>query len=200
MIVDFTSTKKELEKIANIHLREEVRRRTPFLGMIGKHIIHEGNEQTYETVDKKEQKMEFKKAEAVFSVTAEEMGKIKFPEILKRMEVAAEEIAKQTEQGAFKEIFKKVEEVGNMIPGNPPFSSEAFLKGLEMIEIDFDGARDKPSLPTVVVHPSQFEKMKEQEAKMTDEERKEFEIKKETILDKKYKEYVAREEKRKLID
>jgi len=69
-----------------------------------------------------------------------------------------------------------------------------------MIDVDFDDTRDKPNLPFLVMHPHLAKKAKEQEARMTEEEKREFDKKREQILDKKYEQYVARESKRKLVD
>jgi hypothetical protein len=200
MIVDFVSIKEKLHQGINLFLRAEVKKRSPFLSLVGSHLMHEGDEHSYETVDKQEKRMEFQKAETRFSLTRDEMSKITFPEILKKMEDSAEDMARQMEGGAFQTIAQEIDKVGNTIPGNPAYSPEALLQGLEMIDIDFDDARDKPRMPTVFIHPSQWEKFKEQDAKMTEEQHKELERKQQAILDKKYEEYVAREGKRKLVD
>lgn len=200
MIVDFISIKEKLHNGINLYLRAEVKRRAPFLNMIGSRYTHEGDESSYETVDKQEKKMEYKRAETKLILTKEEMSKITFPEILKKIEDLAEDMARQMEGGAFQTLAEETEKVGNTIKGNPPFSPEALLQGLEMIDIDFDDARDKPSLPTIFIHPSQWEKIKEQDEKMTEEQKKEFEKKQQVVLDKKYQEYVTRENKRKLVD
>jgi len=199
-MVDFTSIKRKLNQGINLFLRAEIKRRTPLLSMVGKRIAHEGDKTSYETIGKEEKHMEYQKAESSFSLTRDELGKMTFAEILKKVEGAAEDMARQMEGGAFQTISKEVEKVGNTIEGNPPFSPAALLKGLEMMDIDFDDARDKPQLPTIFIHPSQWEKIKEQDARMTEEERREFERNQKEILDRKYAQYVERESKRKLVD
>ncbi len=70
-----------------------------------------------------------------------------------------------------------------------------------MIEIDFDDDdRSKPSLPFLVMHPTVAQKAMEEEKNLTEEEKKDFEEKQQKILDAKYKDYMEREDKRKLID
>lgn len=200
MIVDFISIKRKLHQGINILLREEVKRRTPFLSMIGSRFMHEGNRTSYETVNHERKNLEYKKAESGFSLKREEMSKMTFKEIVEKIQQAAEDMAGQMERGVFQTLKEEIDKAGNIIPGNPPFSPEAFLRGLEMIEIDFDDSRDKPNLPFLVMHPTLAKKVKEQEAQMTEEEKRKFDKKKEQILDKKYEQYVARESKRKLVD
>jgi hypothetical protein len=87
------------------------------------------------------------------------------------------------------------------IPGNPPFSPEAFLKGVEMIDVDF--ANDdptKPHLPTLVMHPDLAKKAKEQEENMSPEDKAKFDKKMKDIMDQKYKDFIEREGGRKIID
>lgn len=201
MIVDFVSIKEKLNQGLDILLREEVKKRTPFLGMVGKFLIHEGNKSSYETIEHEKKNLEFKKAESSFMVTREEMNKMTFKDIIQKIQTLAEDMAGQMERGTFQTLLEEIEKAGQNIKGNPPFSPEAFLQGLKMIEIDFDeDSRDKPRLPTIIMHPSQFAKVKEQEAKMTEEEKMDFDKKMKQILDKKYEEYIVRESKRKLVD
>lgn len=200
MIVDFTSIKGKLNQVINLFLRAEIERRTPLLSMAGRRIAHEGDKTSYETTDKEERQMEYQMAETSFSLTRDEMAKMTFPEILKRIEDAAEDMAKQIEGGVFQTISKEVDKVGNTIEEHSQFSPETLLKGLEIIDIDFDDARDKPRMPTLFVHPNVWGKLKEQDARMTEEERREFERRQKEILDRKYAQYVERESKRKLVD
>jgi len=200
MIVDFTSIKEKFHQGINIFLREEVKRRTPFLSMVGTRYIHEGNRTSCETVDHEEKNLDYKKVESGFSLTREEMSEMTFKEIVEKVQESAKDMAGQMEGGVFQTLNEMINKTGNIIPGNPPFSPEAFLKGLEMIRIDFDDTREKPNLPSLVMHPKLAQKAKEQEARMTNKEKRQFDKKQKEILDKKYKQYVARENKRKLVD
>lgn len=200
MIVDFISIKKKLHQRIDILLRDEIKRRTPFLSMIGHQLIHEGDRTFYETVNHEKKNLEYKKTESSFSFTREEMNKITFREIVEKIQKSAEDLAGQMERSMFKTLNETIEKSGNVIQGNHQFSPEDFLQGLEMIQVDFDDSRDKPNLPFLVIHPKVAKKAMEQEVQMTEEEKREFDKKKEQILDKKYEEYVARENKRKLVD
>jgi len=201
MIIDFITIKNELQNSLNILLRSEVQKRTPFLSSIDSHIQHEGRKATYQTDTQEIKDIIYKAVSSGFSYTWEEMSKLTLEDIIKKMEEVAEDMAGQMERGAFKNIFEEIEKVGNTIPGNPSFSPDALLKGLEMVHIDFtDDDRTKPRLPTVYVSPAQAEKVKEEEAKATLADKQQFKEKEEKILDKKYEEFMEREGKRKLVD
>lgn len=201
MIADFPTIKENLHKGMDIFLREEVKRRAPFIAMVGSHFMHEGDKSSYETVDREKKTVDFQRGESKFTLTREEMNKMTIQDIIQKIQASAEDLAGQMERHAFQTLSETIEKAGNTIPGNPPFSPDAFLKGLEMIEIDFeDDDRNKPHLPTLVTSPEVAAKIKEQEAKTTPEEKKIFEEKREKIMDKKYDDFLAREGKRKLVD
>ena len=202
MIVDFVSIKERLERIATLRLRREIEKRTPILSMIGKHLLHEGSKYSFETVDHEKREMKFQKAETTITLSRQEMGRISHQEIMAKIETSAEEMARQMERGTLQTLSEELERVGNTISGGgKPFSPETILQGLQMIQIDFeDDSRDKPQLPTWVISLELAAKTKIQEAAMAEEEKAEFEVKFQAILDQKYEEFLVREGTRKLID
>ena len=82
MIVDFVSIKQRLDQITTTFLREEVKKRTPFLSQVGRQLLHEGDKHSYETVDHEKGSMEFQEAGSSFQLTQEEMSKITLKEIM----------------------------------------------------------------------------------------------------------------------
>lgn len=201
MIVDFPSIKQKLDRIADIYLRAEVDKRMPFLREVGKHRLHEGDKHSYETVDNVERDLAMQEAGTSFSLTREQMACISFPEILKKLDEIAEEMANQIEGGTLQRLSDELEEQGRTVPGNPPLSPETLLQALETVQIDFDeDARDKPNLPMLVLHPDAAVRALEQEAAMTEEERERFDRKQAEILDLKYHEYMEREARRRIVD
>ncbi len=202
MIVDFIGIKDKLAHNLNIFLRQEVNRRAPLLTIVGnKSILYEGDKTSYETVDRKKNNMPMQKVESNFTLTHEEMSKMTIAQIMEKIGELAEDIAGQMERGIFATLTQATEESGNVVKDTKPLSAETFLEGLAMIEIDFeDGLREKPQFPTMVLHPSQMEKLKKEEANETPERKQEIEARKNQILDKKYEEYLLRENNRKLVD
>lgn len=201
MIVDFVSIKEKLHQGVNILLRQEIKKRTPFLASIGTRYLHEGDKHYIGTVEQEKSELELKRGESTFTLTREEMSKITFKEIIEKIQRSAEDMAGQMEKEAFRSLDESLEKHDRHIPGNFPFSSDAFLKALEMIDIDFaEDDPTKPHLPTLVMGPELAKKAKEQEEKMTAEEKKEFDEKMKKVMTKKYEEYMQREGSRKIID
>lgn len=201
MIVDFITIKEKLHQGSNIFLRGEIKKKAPFISMIGSRYLHEGDKHFYSTKGQEKKELKLKKGESTFSLTREEMNKITFKEISEKLQLVAEDMAGQMEKNAFRSLNEGMEKHNRKIPGNPPFSPDAFLQAVEMIEIDFaNNDPKKPHLPTLIVSPELAQKIKEQEANMTLEEKKEFDNKMEKVMTKKYKEYMEREVKRKIID
>ena len=201
MITDFIAIKKELHKNFNISLRDEIRKRTPFIQSLNKNMQHEGSRMSYQTYERNEKEMDFKMAKSEFSATREEMSTMTFEDIKNKIVSMAEDFAKQMEGGMFADIFKELESTGNTIDGNPELSPEAILKALEKIYIDFeDDDRSKPSRPSLFVGPEAFAKLKESEAKATQEDMEKFKEREKEILDIKYAEYMEREGKRKMVE
>lgn len=201
MITDFISVKQELDNRMNILLREMVKKKMPFLSSIGKKIQHEGDRASYQTVNQEERNLDYKVVKGDFKYTRHEMNKLTLRDIQNKIIETAENIAEQMERGAFKSLAEEIEKAGNIIEGNPKLSPKAILQALEKVQIDFiNDNRETPKLPTIVAHPTQIKKLFEQDAKQTPEEKEEYKKKEQQILDIKYKEYMEREGKRKLID
>ena len=94
----------------------------------------------------------------------------------------------------------EIERVGNSIQVADPLSTEAYLQALDKVLVDFDDTRDKPELPQFVGHPSHRARLEAQWEAMTTEEWAQFNTRVGEILDRKYAEYVSRENARKLVD
>lgn len=199
MIADFVSVKKRLYQFLNIVMVAETKKHAPLMAMSQRHVMHEGDASSYETVSHEPRELELQKAEASFSLTREEMGTITFQEVVEKMRSCAADMARQMEQHMFRTLDREIEAVGNTVVA-PEFTHAALLEMLEKMHVDFDDMRGKPSLPSLVLHPDMVKKLLEKEQTMTEVDRREFEAKKEAVLDRKFEEYVARERKRKLVD
>lgn len=202
MIVDFPSIKSKLDASLNIFLRREVKKNMTFFSTIGKHLIHEGKKHTYETMQHTRKDMDFKKAEVEFTVTKEERETITLEGVLQKVSKSAEEMAAQMERDMFATLHREIDEAGQSVDEKgKPFTHETLLKAMEMLDVDFkDDDRKQPQMPSLVMHPDMAKKVFEQDAKLSDEERKAFEARKEALLDKKYQEFLDREAHRKLVD
>jgi hypothetical protein len=61
------------------------------------------------------------------------------------------------------------------------------------MHVDFDDVRDRPHIPSIVLHPETFRKLKERTDKMSAEELEAIERRRQEILDKKFEEYLSRD-------
>ncbi|MCK4818719.1 hypothetical protein KA005_23305, partial [bacterium] len=86
---------------------------------------------------------------------------------------------------------------GNVVDaGGQPLSHELLLKTLETIQLDFDD-NGKPIMPTLVVSPQQYEKIKVKNIEWENDPecQKQFE----QMMNRKRKEWHDRESNRKLV-
>jgi hypothetical protein len=200
VIVDFISIKEKLNKTADFVLKTEMERRMPFVRMISTHVQHEGDEASYQTVDNETKEIDYQKTGTWFSLSHDEIAAMSYDDVIEKVIEIASDLAKQIEQNAFARINVILDEAGRTFENKEPISSKVFVDSLEDTEIDFDDTRDKPNLPTIVLHPSALERLKEQDAKMTEEEKQELTRREAEILDRKYEQYLSRENNRKLVD
>lgn len=201
MIVDFTSIKFKLDRIAHSHLKFVLKREEGFLGQMRLHIFHEGHgEYSFQTVDNETIEQEDELIESSFGIPNEKLKDLKLHEVLQLIENLGVEMAKKRAEMAIKRMNEAIDRVGNVVVGENKSFAENSLAMLEKVQIDFDESRDKPSLPTILVHPSTAEKLKAEEKSMSIEDKLSYEQKQEEILNRKYEEYVLRESNRKLVD
>lgn len=201
MIVDFTPIKVKLDKIAHAHLKFVLKREGGFLNQIKLHIFHEGHgEYSYQTVDNETIEQSNELFESSFDIPKQNIKNIKIHEVLQLFENLGIGMAKKRAEFALKRINDSIEKVGNVVEGHNMTFAESSLAMLEKVQIEFDDTRDKPSLPTMLVHPSTSEKLREEEKSMSKEDKIIYEQKQAEILDRKYEEYVLRESNRKLVD
>jgi hypothetical protein len=201
MIVDFIEVKRGLEKTAHLFLRAEIRKRMPFVSQLGVVPQHEGSDASYETVDRQVQELEYQltTSEPV-TLTRDEMVRISLAEVEQLLLRLADDLAHKIERTALEKMGQILEETGNTVVESGPLGPESFLRSLEVMHVDFDDVRDRPHIPSIVLHPRTFEKLKERTDMMSREELDAIERRRQAILDKKYEEYVSRENNRKLVD
>ena len=201
MIVDFIEVKKALDKAAHLFLRVEIKKRTPFVSQLGVVSQHEGSDASYETVHKQVNEIDYQLTlSEPITLTKEQMATLSLPEIQQLLERAAEDLAHKIERGALEKLGQILEDTGNTVTEAGPLGPESFLRSLEIMQVDFDDVRERPHVPSIVINPNTFAKLKEQTDRMSADELNAIERRKEAILDKKYAEYVSRESNRKLVD
>jgi hypothetical protein len=201
MIVDFIQIKNALDRAANMFIRAEIKKRTPFVSQIGVIPQHEGSNASYETVDRQVQEIDYQLTlSKPITLTKEEMGRLSFGEINTLLIEVAEDMARKIERSALEKVGQILEDSGNTIVESGPLGPESFLRSLEVMQVDFDDVRERPHIPQIVLHPDTFARLKEQTDRMSKEELSAIDRRREEILNKKYDEYVSRENNRKLVN
>jgi hypothetical protein len=201
MITDFPEAKKEMQKVVNEVLRKQVKQNAPMLSLVNKKTLCEGDSLGVLYPDGRHTVNEMQYIESKFSVPQKDVPTLKAEEFLGKVTEAAVDMAGQMERGLFKKIDESMKEGGNTIPGNPELGPDSILTALEMITIDFeDDDREKPVRPSLVAAPAAVQKLMEQDAKATPEEKEEYKRREKEIFDKKYEEHLKDLASRKIID
>ena len=200
MIVDFPSEKQKADERLHFESRIQLRRASPFLSMIKWHFQHEGETASYTTIDGELRESSYSVSEATVSDSVAEIPEMTVDDIRGRVAAGVADVASQTARGAFATLGEEIERAGNLLQVADPFSPGAYLQMLDRTDVDFDEARDKPELPQLIAHPSQQARLRERWSAMTADELNDFKRRVEEILDRKYAEYVSRENARTLVD
>jgi hypothetical protein len=159
MIVDFIKVKHALDKAANLFIRAEIKKRTPFVSQIGVIPQHEGSDASYETVDRQVQEIDYQLTlSKPIELTKEQMGQLTLDDIQRLLTDVAEDMAHKIESAALGKLGQILEDTGNTVVENGPLGPESFLRSLEVMQVDFDDVRERPHIPSIVLHPNTFGK------------------------------------------
>ena len=114
------------------------------------------------------------------------------------LEKVAKELSSQQSKMVLEHVNQITAKTGNIVDaGGRPINPDLLLQMLERIEIDF-GEDGQPRLPTLVVSPENYEKLRE---KMLEWEKDEhYKRKFDELIERKRQEWHDRESHRKLVD
>ena len=197
MLPDFLKTKETLQKI---HHYAFMHARSSHLGPVANvpmSVVFEGNKTTIIRADGSIEEMSSKEATAELKVNLADFEKMNHETVLNKIDNAAEEIAGQQAKSFYEEVGRWAEEVGNVVDADgKPFSMDLFFEGLEKVDIDFDEAGN-PSGLMCSVSPALFRSIAKavEQAKMDPEMDKHCD----EIMERKRREWRARESRRKLV-
>lgn len=134
---------------------------------------------------------------AELSVKTDDIIKLGPKAFIESLNKVAEDLKSQQSEIMFEKLNEVTAKTGNVVDaGGQPISHELLLKTLETIQLDFDDT-GKPIMPTLVVSPQQYEKIKVKiiEWENNPECQKQFE----QMINRKRKEWHDRESNRKLV-
>ena len=197
MLPDYPSIKKKIQKKFVEAIKREIQK-DPLLSQIKIRHVHEGDILTSSTMDGYSERVEYKLISAKLAITNEEIINKGPNAFFSRVDVIAREMAKQQSQLFFKKMDEVTERTGQVVDAkSKPLSPQLILKVLEKIAIDFD-EYGNPIFPTLFLSPKQYEKIKDKIPKW--ESDPELRKKHRELIEKKRREWIDRESRRKLVD
>jgi len=200
MITDFPKIKVVLDEQLTKFSRQVLRESSPLLRGMKVHLQHEDEEHRFNTLDGAEKELPYQDQVGEFTFLRDELPTLSIPEIFKRCADAVREMASQTERETFRTIGEAVDEVGNTLKNIDPCDPQSFLAALDKIQMDFEGSRQQPVMPTLFANEETIKEFRRRFEMLTPEQRYDFEQRREAIMDRKYAEYLSREGDRKLVD
>ena len=160
-------------------------------------VVFEGNKTIIIREDGSIEEMGLKEATSELKVNLADFEKMNHETVLNKINDAAEEIAGQQAKSFYEEVGRAAEEVDNVVDADgKPFSMDLFFQGLEKIDIDFDEAGN-PSGLIGAVNPKLFPSI----VKVVEQAKTDPEINKryDELIERKRREWRARESRRKLV-
>lgn len=197
MLPDYPKIKKDIQKRFSEAIKEEMQK-DPLLSSLRVRMINEGNTVVSSSVEGFSERIEYKEISAKFEIKNEEIIEKGPDAYFSRVKQIAKDMGKQQSQMFIKKMDEVVQRTGNIVNAKSrPLSPQLILEALEKIAIDFD-EHGNPIFPTLVVSPQQYKKIKEEIPKWEsnpDLRRRHMEV-----MEKKRKEWLDRENSRKLVD
>jgi hypothetical protein len=171
-------------------LRALIRQKSPILGDIGSHIVHEGGETDIVRPSGEIEPTEMRAQSAQVDIPRQRLNEFDQEQVRKYLESLAEQFAEGMTKHMFEAISNAAEKVGNVVDGKgSPLTPELMLEVLDKIDIDFneDGTWDPPR---IVVSPEQAKRL---EALSKSMDQREQDRKLKPIIERKQLEYRSRE-------
>jgi hypothetical protein len=193
MLPDYPRLKKKLnDKMARL-VKEDMEK-DPFLSSFPKHEAHEGDTMTTTSIEGFSSTTDYPETASKFEVTLEETISQGPEAIFSKRSKLSKEMIEKLSKLIIDQLEKVTERTGNVVKANE--SSNPILDALEKIEIDFD-KYGNPIMPTLMVSPETLEKLKERSKEWNIAE---VERRRKDIIEKKRKQWLDRENSRKLVD
>ena len=197
MLPDFLKTKEKLQKMLVSEMKKSQLLHLGPLADVPESMMFEGNKSVIVREDGSIAEMHPKKMTAEVEIKLEEIEGMTHEAILDKINTMAKEVVEKQKELAYGAINKAAEEVGNVIDADgEPFSMDHLFEMLEKIDRDFDEAGN-PSGLTCSAGPELFESIAKtiEQAKADPENAKRFEV----LMERKRREWRARESRRKLV-
>lgn len=197
MLPDFPNEKALIAKFWNEYLVQKHREFLGFFASFPSFLIHEGNRWGIERSDGSDFEQEYEEMSSTFAIEYKDVPYLTSEKIMAKLNLVAEEGARQMKQKIMTELQKASDESGNSYEAKgQPLTKKLYLKLFEKIG-GFDD-NEKWHNPVLLMSPQAMEANKGKLEKWGQD--KEFLEQQEKIKNKKWEEHNAREALRKLVD
>lgn len=178
--------------------RQQVPIVAPLLRNVSQSTQHEGASARMLRADGSEDQIDYETASFDLEITREEMRSFDLEKLQGKLRDLAQKFADAQEAMMFRKLTQVVEEVGNTVSAEGDFQPHHFLEMIRKVEMSFDPETMEPSGLTIVIHPSQVDRLL---AKWKSwEQDPAFVAEYEKLLDEKREAWRARESNRRLDD
>lgn len=196
MLPDYPKLKKRLNAKMTRLVQQEMDK-DQFIASIPKQRVYEGNSLTTNSVDAYSTTTDFPQIISDFEVTREQIVKEGPDAIFSKKGQVAKRMSEQITDQMVKAMDHATQMTGNIVNVKQVSeTSNPILEMIEKIEIDFN-KQGQPIIPSIVVSPDQSEKTKEY---LKDLQRPEMQEKYQKVMARKWREWLDRENSRKLVD
>jgi len=194
MIADFIEIKRKLDRHFRVLAREVQIKSMPIAAVLPTTIQHEGHQTQHGEI-----RSDYEETSATIQFHRDEIPGMTLAELERKVVESAVDVAAQVERGIL-QTFERVARESGQIHEGKRLTPDAFLDALDRMDIDFDEGRDKPQFPTLFAGPPAIAKLDQALSSMTPAESAAHGARKSAILDRKYAEYISRENNRRLAD
>jgi hypothetical protein len=198
MLPDFPKEKALIVKFWNEYFVHKHQELLGFFATIPSFTVHEGDRWNIERTDGTHSEQLYEEISSGFTISFDEVPNLTFEKIKEKLDVVAEDAARQMTYTIIREIQDAVDKVGNTVNAmGQSITKEHFFEMLEKMDAEFD-ENDKWLPPSMIMSPDAW---KANEEKFKDWEKdKEFTSRQSEIINKKREEWHAREALRKLVN
>lgn len=199
MLPDYPNLKREIQQEFIYFMKEYVKQKFPLQGMVKRQVIHEGTDPHYQSEFQGEFEDEVTKLKT-FSADAhfekDELKKMSLRDVFSRFLETAEKMGEKVERASIQDLDDKLTEKGQTASVSKEFTPEDLLKSFDTVSISFD-ENGKAQFPTFMGGEEASKKIAEALKKLDEEP---YLTKFRELIEKKKREWDARENSRKLVD
>jgi putative lipoic acid-binding regulatory protein len=162
MLIDFPEIKKDISRDLLKIFKNSVNSESRILENMQKTMQHEGTSGTYSSVEGTIRNKDYQQMKVEFEILYSELPNLEIVDAIRIVQEKGKEMGEQLGKYTFSTVEQVTNETGNVVDAKgKPFSLGMMFELLEKMEIPFD-MNDNPHMPTVVIHPNQMDRIREE--------------------------------------